>query len=136
MVNRHPKRATAHLLGDLEEPIMRSLWNRADATVREIHEELGAAGRPLAYTTVMTVMGRLVEKGLLQRSLIGKSHVYRAAMTEGEFLRAEAARQVHTLVEEFGDFAIAQFVAEVATLSPQRRRQLKQLARGERSGNG
>ncbi len=135
MIKRRPKQAVdsvAHLLGDLEAPIMRLMWGRPSATVRDILEDLAATGRPLAYTTVMTVMGRLVQKGLLERDLAGKGHVYRAAMTEDEFLRSEAARQVHALVEEFGDFAVAQFLAEVEGLSPQRRRQLEQLARGKK----
>lgn len=110
---------------------MRRMWARETATVREILGLLIAAGRPLAYTTVMTVMGRLVGKGLLTRELIGKTHLYRAAVTHEAFLQAAAARRVQSLVAEFGDVAIAQFLATVNDLSPTRRRQLERLARGE-----
>ncbi len=110
---------------------MRLMWGCQIATVREILDLLVTAGRPLAYTTVMTVMGRLVGKELLARELIGKSHVYRAAMTEDEFLRAAATKRVQALVEEFGDLAVAQFVATVSDLSPKRRRQLERLAAGK-----
>lgn len=120
-----------HLLGELEAAIMRLMWARPAATVRDILGALAAGGRRLAYTTVMTVMGRLVGKGLLSRELTGKTHVYRAAVTHEEFLRGAAADQVQALVDEFGDLAIAQFLAQVTDLSPRRRRQLERLARGE-----
>lgn len=117
-----------HLLGDLEAPIMRLMWARGPAPVREILDALNTGGRTLAYTTVMTVMSRLAEKGLLSRELRGKMHVYRPTATQEGFIRQVAARRVQELVAEFGDVAMAQFLAEVTELSPERRRQLEQLA--------
>ncbi|MBA3414485.1 MAG: BlaI/MecI/CopY family transcriptional regulator [Chloroflexia bacterium] len=122
--------AIDHLLGELEAPIMRQMWARETATVRQVLEALQATGRRVAYTTVMTVMGRLHAKGLLARDLAGKTHVYRAALNEEQLLRSAAARRVQELVVEFGDVAIAQFLAEVDGLSPARRRQLEKLADG------
>lgn len=123
--------ATDHLLGDLEAPVMRQMWTRDVATVRDVLEALHAAGRQVAYTTVMTVMSRLASKGLLIRDLVGKTYIYRAAMDEQHFLQMAAAQRVQTLVAEFGDMAIAQFLTEVNGLSPERRRQLERLADGE-----
>lgn len=123
--------ALGHLLGELEAAIMRVMWARETATVRDVFEALRAGGRSSAYTTVMTVMARLVDKDLLARELAGKTHIYRAITTQEGFVRHEAAKQVQVLVEEFGDIAIAQFLAKVTGLSPQRRRQLQRLARDE-----
>lgn len=120
--------AVDRLLGELEALVMRQMWASEAATVREVLEALRAMGRRIAYTTVMTVMSRLTTKGLLQRDLVGKTHLYRAAMTERQLLRMAAARRVQSLVAEFGDVAIAQFLAEVDGLSPDRRRQLEELA--------
>lgn len=120
-----------HLLGELEAAIMRLMWTVDAATVRDIHDLLRAAGRSLAYTTVMTVMARLTEKALLSRELSGKTHVYQAAMTEDQFVRATAAKRVQALVDEFGDVAIAQFVVAVSVLSPERNERLERIARGE-----
>ena len=118
-----------HLLGELEAPIMRLMWERGPASVREILDALNDGGRRhLAYTTVMTVMSRLAEKGLLSRERKGKMHVYRPTATRDGFLRDAAARRVQELVARFGDFAMAQFLAEVTDLSPERRRQLEHLA--------
>ena len=117
-----------HLLGELEAPIMRMMWERGSASVREILSALNDdQRRHLAYTTVMTVMSRLTDKGLLSRERRGKMHVYRPTATRDGFLRHAAARRVQELVAEFGDFAVAQFLAEVTELTPERRRQLEQL---------
>jgi predicted transcriptional regulator len=117
-----------HLLGDLEAPIMRLMWQRETATVRNILEALDTSGRSLAYTTVMTVMARLAEKGMLVRERIGRSHIYRASTSRDQFLRQSASQRVQGLVQEFGDLAVARFLAEVSELSPERRRQLERLA--------
>lgn len=122
-----------HLLGELEAVIMRLMWTVDTATVRDIFGRLRASGRPLAYTTVMTVMARLAEKQLLARELVGKTHNYRAALTEDQFVRATAAKRVQALVDEFGDVAIAQFLATVNELPPERYRQLERIARGDES---
>lgn len=123
--------AIDHLLGELEASIMRIMWSVESATVRAIFDQLGAVGRPLAYTTVLTVMGRLAGKGLLSRELIGKTHVYRAALTMQQFVQQAAAARVQALVDEFGDVAIAQFVATVNDLSPERYLELERIGRGD-----
>lgn len=131
MARNERQDAVDHLLGELEAPIMRVMWGRGAASVRDVLTALNADGRSVAYTTVMTVMARLTEKGLLSRERAGKRHVYRATSTQEGFLRHSAARRVHELIAEFGDLAVAQFVAEVDDLPPERRRQLARLAAGE-----
>lgn len=132
MVTKQREETTVHhLLGELEAAIMQLMWAVDTATVREIFERLRANGRALAYTTVMTVMGRLAGKGLLSRELTGKTHIYRVAQTEDQFLRDTAAKRVQALVDEFGDLAIAQFLTTVNELSPERQAQLERIARGE-----
>ena len=131
MSERREDKTVDHLLGELEAAIMRLMWVTETATVRDIFDRLHANGRVLAYTTVMTVMSRLVGKELLARELSGKTHVYRAALSEEQFLRAVAAKRVQSLINEFGDLAIAQFLTTVNELSPERQRQLERVARGE-----
>jgi len=120
-----------HNLGELEAPIMRLMWNRKSASVREIVAELNVGEKSLAYTTVMTVMARLAEKGFLLRERRGKMHLYRAATTSDGFVRLIASRRVQELVAEFGDTVMAQFLSEVAELSPERRRQLEIISQGD-----
>ena len=79
-------------VGDLESEILDVLWSaRAWLSGREVLERLGDESR--AYTTVMTVLGRLVDKSLVERVEEGKSHLYRAAGDPDE-LTAQAIRSL------------------------------------------
>ncbi|WP_239121165.1 BlaI/MecI/CopY family transcriptional regulator, partial [Planomonospora parontospora] len=63
-------------LGELESTIMERLWSyRRPASVRDVVEDL-RQDREIAYTTVMTVMDKLHEKGLLKRRSAGRAYVY------------------------------------------------------------
>src|SRR5437773_93092 len=99
---------TEKVLGPLEAEVMRHLW-AADGpvTVRAIVERLNS-GRPkqLAYTTVMTVMSRLAERGVLRRHREGRGYVYEAADEDA------AGLAVREVMRDFGDAALAQFVHE------------------------
>ena len=72
-------------LPDLELACLRLLWKAGDQTVHEVRDALRPS-RPLAYTTVMTVLDRLARKGAVSRRKVGRAHLYHA-----EFPR-EAAR--------------------------------------------
>lgn len=79
-------------VGELEEAILRALWAASDpVTGRELLERL--PGEPRAYTTVMTVLNRLVDKGLVERLADGRTHRYRAA-GDVEQLTARAVGQL------------------------------------------
>lgn len=66
-------------MGELEAVVMEEIWQRDTAvTVREVLETL-AHKRPLAYTTVMTVMDNLYRKGYLEREESGRAYRYQAA---------------------------------------------------------
>lgn len=70
-------------LGSLEAEILEVLWQSDHAlTPADVLERLDAE---LAYTTVMTVLGRLWQKGLAQRSKVGRAFCYSATMTEADF---------------------------------------------------
>ncbi len=70
--------------GELEAAVMRCLWQRTEpTTVREVLEELTKV-RPLAYTTVMTVMDNLHGKGHLQRQMHGRAWRYTPTRSSAE----------------------------------------------------
>lgn len=112
------------LLGGLEAEIMGILWARRRATVREVLQAL-APRRPLAYTTILTVMTRLAEKGLLRRRRRGKAHQYEAAETEQQFLRRASQRLVRSLVADLGDAAVAAMADEIERVDPARLERLR-----------
>ncbi len=100
------------LLGSLELEVMEFIWQAREVTVQQAAETISRK-RPIAYTTVMTVMGHLVDKGLLARTREGKRYRYRVAQDRGEFLYQTSQRMVRTLVDDFGDLAIAGFLEEI-----------------------
>lgn len=65
----------------LELHCMRALWRLSEATVDELRASL-LKERPLAYTTVQTIMDRLARKGLTARKFRGRAHVYRPLVPE------------------------------------------------------
>lgn len=67
-------------LPELELEVMKVLWSMEDATVGDVQEELEPQ-RPLAYTTVMTVLDRLTRKHVVTRRKQGRGYVYRPALS-------------------------------------------------------
>jgi len=66
---------------DGELAILRVLWDRGSATVRDVHSELSRS-RDMGYTTVLKLMQIMVEKGLVTRDESTRTHVYQAAQGE------------------------------------------------------
>ncbi len=75
---------------------MKALWALGEGTVHEIRFRL-LAERPLAYTTVMTVMDRLARKGVVERQKRGRAHLYRALVAE----RLVCDHALQRLIENF-----------------------------------
>ncbi len=71
----------------LELACLNMLWRLGEGTVRQVRDAL-ACERQLAYTTVLTVLDRLARKGLVERRLVGRRHVYRPTLTRDEARRA------------------------------------------------
>jgi predicted transcriptional regulator len=69
---------TPKQLGELEADVLNVCWEKEQATVHDVRDALQPR-RDLAYTTVMTVMTRLVDKGLLRRHKEGRAYVYAPA---------------------------------------------------------
>jgi predicted transcriptional regulator len=81
-------------LGPLEQRLLEALWQRGNATVRELVEK---ECHDLAYTTVMTTLDRLFKKNLLSREAEGRAFRYTPQLTRGELhrkLASEAFRQL------------------------------------------
>ena len=79
---------------------MEALWHLESATVRDVHKALQTRTRRLAYTTVMTVMTRLAEKGLLERTPEGNAYRYTPRLSQEEFLARASRRVFSSLVDD------------------------------------
>lgn len=93
-------------MGALEEEVMTYLWSTdASVTPAEVHQ---AVAPELAYTTVMTILSRLYDKGRLSRGQRGRAYTYEPIRSEAEH-RAEA---MQSTLGDAGDRAavLSQFV--------------------------
>jgi predicted transcriptional regulator len=83
-------------LGPLEEQLLKELWRRKSATVREL---IDATKINLAYTTVMTTLDRLYKKRLLDRVSEGKAFRYSPRYSRQELEKAAAGETIRQLLE-------------------------------------
>jgi BlaI family penicillinase repressor len=65
--------------GELE--LLRVLWEKGPATVRELHDEVNLQ-RTVGYTSVLKILQIMTEKGLVEREESAKAHIYRAAASQ------------------------------------------------------
>jgi predicted transcriptional regulator len=110
--------------GELESEVLAALWASEEAmTPADVQRQLNAG---LAYTTVMTTLGRLFEKGLVERRRAVRGYAYLPSVREADF----AARRFRALLDRGHDReAVLQgFVSE---LSPGEERTLRELLRSE-----
>jgi predicted transcriptional regulator len=110
--------------GELEGDVLGVLWAAPGAlTAAQVNEVLPGN---LAYTTVMTILGRLHDKGMLTRRRVGRGYEYTPVRDEAE----HTAEQMVSLLEHGSDreAVLARFVSD---LSQQDEQLLQQLLRGD-----
>lgn len=98
-------------MGELEAEVMAQLW--AAAGPLKPAEVLQGLGDTLAYNTVMTILGRLWEKGLVRRERSGRAYAYWPRLSEAEL----AAQRMRATLERTSDreMALARFVDELSS---------------------
>jgi len=106
--------------GELEHQVLEVLWDHGEPmTPAEVRGHL-TTGRPLAYTTVMTILVRLWEKGQLDRQRVGRAYAYRPRSTREEHIAA----RMSALLDATGDRSVA-LARFVETLSPEQLEELR-----------
>ena len=122
-------------LGPLEQQVLRELWSRGSATVREL---LDSENMTLAYTTIMTTMDRLYKKRLLDRETEGRAYRYFPRHTPDEMQRVAAVEGIRQLLGSGDTSSLplsylvealsehdAQLLDELQALVERKRRELK-----------
>ena len=108
-----------------ELAIMKVVWAKDEATVRDVHDTLNES-RPVAYTTVMTMMRILQEKGYLTRAERERAHVYRPAIPRQKVVGA----MLRDFVDRVFDGASESLLLHLAKdnkLTPKQKRVLTKL---------
>ncbi|MFP4437297.1 MAG: BlaI/MecI/CopY family transcriptional regulator [Chloroflexaceae bacterium] len=112
------------VLGPLETEIMQLLWQEERSTVKKVHRRLSQQ-REIAYTTVMTTMSRLAEKGVLNRHREGLAYVYTPAITEEEFVTMVVHQVLDGLLDDYSDTAVDYMIDYLAKNNPDELRRLQ-----------
>lgn len=115
-------------LGPLGRRVMEQLWRDGPQTVGQVLEALNVhAERKLAYTTVMTILVRLHDKGYVSRVASGRTYTYRAAMDEPTLTATVGRRELSRLIDRYGAASLARFAEDLASADPALTERLRRL---------
>ena len=92
--------------GPLEAKIMDILWNDVEMTIKDVQQVLDRE-KVTNFNTVMTVMNRLVEKGILQKRTEGRSSLYKPVLSRDQFLHTQSKEMTNELMDEFGTVVVS-----------------------------
>ena len=108
-----------------ELAIMKVIWRMEKATVRDVYEALRET-RQIAYTTVMTMMKILEEKGYLKKSAVDRAHIYRPARPRQQVVGAMVREFLDRVFDGASD-GLLLHLARDNKLTDKQRRIVKQL---------
>jgi predicted transcriptional regulator len=116
------------VLGPLEARIMGEIWTGA-VPGRFMVRDVRARMPELAHTTIMTMLNRLADKGLLTAERMGQRRAthYRVHWTPDAFLAESGRRGTEDFVRRYGDAALVAFAARLDALTPEQRERLRQM---------
>lgn len=120
-------------LFDLEADIMEAVWasDWAWFAVSDVRDAL-LESRDIAYTTVMTTVVRLRDKGLLRRRRDGRRYLYHAKLSRDAFTRAMARDVLDSLDADSQGAAMALLVDRVSRADGDELAQLEKIIRARR----
>ena len=98
--------------GELQAQIMPALWRLGGGTVEQVRAALPARYRS-GYSTVQTVLNRLVDRGLVTRERQGMAFVYRARITEAEYLSRSIEGFLAGTSSEVRQAVLAQLISDL-----------------------
>jgi len=108
-----------------ELAIMKVVWARDKATVRDVYEDMREK-RSIAYTTVMTMMRILEDKGYLKKTLVDRAHVYKPAQRRQLVIGAMVRDFLDRVFDGASDSLLVH-LAKDNKLTEKQRRIIKQL---------
>ena len=130
-VFRLGRKGLARVFGELEARVMETLWSfDRDLSVQDVCDDLGPGHH---YKTVMTVLNRLVQKGVLARRQEARAYLYQPRMSKDVFLKSVADSVLEGVVRDYGEVAITSFVDALEQVSPEALARLERLVHKRRS---
>jgi len=112
-------------LGETEMEVLHHVWDLGEATVADVRERV-LEEREVAYTTIMTVMKKLADKGYLQYHKDGRTYVYAPAQ-EPNKVQHSLLRRLMESVFEGSPMALVQTLVQHENLSDAERDEIRQM---------
>ncbi len=129
----------ADTLSRAELEVMKVLWKEGKCTVKDVQEALSSK-KSWGYTTVMTLLVRMFNKGYLKREKVGMAYIYEPRVPEKNTI----GKMVNEFIDRVFDGALGplvNYIVESRELNPKEMKTLKRLAislkkAGEKNDNG
>jgi predicted transcriptional regulator len=109
---------------EVELELLRVLWDKGEATVRELYEVV-SRHRSLGYTSVLKTLQIMTEKGLVDRTEAGKAHIYRAAASQEE----TQSQLLRDLSERLFSGSAAQLAMHALAMEPASAEEIEEIRR-------
>jgi len=108
---KYNEEGLSRFFGPLEARIMELLWNieQGEFSIKEVQQTLDSE-KNINFNTVMTVMNRLVDKGVLKKRASGRVSLFSPIQTKEEFLEEQSKKLTENLLDEFGGVVISHMI--------------------------
>jgi predicted transcriptional regulator len=135
VVFRPEKEGLTKMLGANEQLVLGALWEKGPLPGRRLYEEVSRS-RELAYTTVLTIVGRMVKKGSVRRKRVDGLYYYEAAMDKSEFERRASAAVVKGIIDVSPAHALSAFIDSISELDESKLDEIMRIIEERRKADG
>ena len=135
VVFRPSRAGLGKIFGSAELPVLEALWEKGALTGRGVFEEVSRS-KELAYTTVLTIVGRMVKKGSVKRKKIEGLYYYEAAMNKSEFERHASAAVVKGIIDVSPAHALSAFLDTISVWDDSKLDEIMRIIEERRKGDG
>lgn len=128
-------RPKSEILTDAEQRVMRIVWEKKEASVRDVTEALHETW-PVAYNTVLTILKILTDKGYVKPRQVGRAFLYKALVSRND-ARTQAMKKLVTQFFEGSPTELAQHLIRSREMSADELKAIREeLERGTQPQNG
>ncbi|WP_248923930.1 BlaI/MecI/CopY family transcriptional regulator [Paenibacillus hamazuiensis] len=128
------QRGLERFFGPLEAKIMDILWAHSGLSIKDVQLKLEKE-KDLNYNTVMTVMTRLLDKGVLTKTVVGRTSLFTPVQSKEQFLEKQSKELSQSLMEDFGPLVVNHMIDALDGADPELieklERKLKALKEGK-----
>lgn len=115
---KYSEKGLNRFFGPLEAKIMDILWARTECSIKDVQRMLDQE-RNLNFNTIMTVMNRLLEKGILTKRVEGRTSLFRPVHSKADFMDIQSKEITHELMEDFGPLVVNHMIEALDDADPQ-----------------